>query len=118
MDGWRWRFWSTLTVLALLWTCGAPMLTVAQYLSHTPKIDSSSSVFYAVSNVLCIGLPATGICAFLGYRNSSFGRKQKRNKEKRIARESENDRQEWQAIARSRRAEHQATTDSTRNLLS
>jgi hypothetical protein len=87
MRGCQRQFWSILTVVALLWTCGCPILSVAQYLSHTPKTDSSASVVYGVLNFLWIGLPVTGICAFFSYRNSCSWRKQNRYKEMHEARE-------------------------------
>lgn len=112
MGGCRWRLWSTLTVFALLWTCGGPILTMAQYLSHSPKIDSSASVFYAVLHFLWIGLPVTGVCALFGYRNSRYWRKHRRNKELRVARESKSEMEGWLAFFRTRQAEQRATADS------
>jgi hypothetical protein len=112
MGGCRWRLWSILTILALLWMCGGPILTVAQYLSHTPKIDSSASVFYAVLNFLWIGLPVTGICAFFGYRNSLYWRKQRRYRELQVARRSKSEMQGWRANARMRQTAQRPTADS------
>jgi hypothetical protein len=83
--------------------CGGPILTVAQYLSHTPKIESSVSVFYAALGFLWMGLPVTGVCAFFAYRNSLYWRKRRRDKEVQIARESKI--QDWQTTARMRQAE-------------
>ena len=103
MGGCRQRFWSTLAVLALLWMCSGSILTVAQYLSHTPKIDSSAGVFYAVLDFLWIGLPVAGVCAFLGYRNSRYWRRQRRSRELQVARESKSEMQDRLAIARSDR---------------
>ncbi len=111
MGGCRWRFRSILTVLALLWMCGGPSLIVAQYLSHTPKIDSSASVFYAVLPFLWIGLPITGVCAFLGYRNSLYRRKQRRHKELQVARASNSEMRDELAIARMRQAGQRATAN-------
>lgn len=99
MRGCQRQFWSILTVVALLWTCGCPILSVAQYLSHTPKIDSSASVVYSVLNVLWIGLPVTGVCAFFSYRNSRPWRKQSRYKEVQDTRESNTEMQGRRAIA-------------------
>jgi hypothetical protein len=100
MRGCQRQFWSILTVVALLWTCGCPILSVAQYLSHTPKTDSSASVVYGVLNFLWIGLPVTGICAFFSYRNSRSWRKQSRYKEVQEARERRPEMQHPRAIAR------------------
>jgi len=112
VGGCRWRLWSTLTVLAVFWVCGGPILAVAQYLSHTPKIGSSSSVFYAVSAFLILGLPVTGVSAFFAYRNSRYWRKQRHYKEVQVARESKSEMQDWLAIGRVQRAEQRSTGKS------
>jgi hypothetical protein len=112
MGGCRWRFWSTLTVLALLWTCGGPILTVAQYISHTPRLGSSARIFYAVVDFLWIGLTVTSGCAFFGYRSSRHWRNQRRDKELQIVRESKGEKHDWPANARMRQGKQEATADS------
>jgi hypothetical protein len=108
----RWRFWLTLTVLALLWMFGGPILTVAQYLSHAPRIDSSASVIYGVVDFLWTGLLATGVCAFFCYRNSPYWRKQKQHRALHLAQERTSAMQGGLAIARMQQAGQRATADS------
>jgi|SRR5579871_1740596 len=111
MNGCRWQVWSTLTVLALLWTCGLPILIVAQYQSHTPKIDSSAHIFYAVTDLLWVGIPVTGVCAFFGYRNSRYWREWRRYKDIKDAQENKAEMQEWHAIAHMQKVEQRAAAN-------